>query len=190
MPKRKVISPPAEEPLSLKAAKSYLRIGHDHEDELVSSLIQSARARLEAVGGLDLISKTVEVEWDQWPKRIARAGAKLNTSPVAALNAVLIEFETGETRDVKDQFEIIHDRIRYIGDDALPRLARGDRVIASLQVGYADADALPDDLKEALLRLVGANYEARAPSVSRASLDGGLPVEVQAILDARKEVRL
>ncbi|MEO1660948.1 MAG: head-tail connector protein [Pseudomonadota bacterium] len=190
MPKRKVITPPDGEPITLEATKSYLRIGHDHEDDLVTQLIQHARARLEAAGNLDLIAKTVQTEWRSWPKRIDHAGVKLGTSPVTALNAVAIARETGESLEVTDQFEVVQDRIRYIGDRGLPQLGRGDRVIVALQVGYADSEALPDDLKEALLRLIGAHYSARLTLAPDLRLEGGLPPNVQAILDARQSVRL
>ncbi len=190
MPKRKVITPPAEEPITLEATKSYLRIGHDHEDDLILHLIQSARARLESTGKLDLISKTVQTEWFSWPKRIERAGSKFDTFPVTALSAMIITFENGETLDVTNQFAIVRDRIRFVGDGGLPRLGRGDRVTVTLQVGYADSNELPDDLKEALLRLVGANYAARLEPGASLQLEGGLPIDVQAILDARQEVRL
>lgn len=59
MTKLTVITPPAEEPVSLASAKDFLRVGHDGEDALIERLIQSARARIEEATGLALVTQQV-----------------------------------------------------------------------------------------------------------------------------------
>lgn len=49
--------------MTLAAAKDFLRIGHEGEDELVVRLLQSARARIEQAAGLALVEQTLRVEW-------------------------------------------------------------------------------------------------------------------------------
>ena len=83
-----VISPPDGEALSLGAAKDFLRIGHDGEDDLVTSLIASARARLEAETGLALIGRTVKRRFDRWPSGVTRTGLRLVPGPASALVSV------------------------------------------------------------------------------------------------------
>ncbi|MFN3910782.1 hypothetical protein [Hyphomonas sp.] len=41
-----VITPPAGEPLSLQAAKDFLRLGTDAEDALVTELIRAGRSQV------------------------------------------------------------------------------------------------------------------------------------------------
>ena len=62
-----VITPPAGEPLSLDAAKEFLRLGTDAKDGLVARLIASARAQIEAASGLALVSRTLRRTWTRWP---------------------------------------------------------------------------------------------------------------------------
>ena len=50
-----VITPPAEEPLTLAAAKDFLRLGTNAEDALVGELIKAGRAQVEASTGLALV---------------------------------------------------------------------------------------------------------------------------------------
>ena len=67
-----VMTPPDGEALSLDAAKDYLRIGTGGEDALVTALIASARARLEAASGLVLVTRTLK---DVLSVRVAEIGA-------------------------------------------------------------------------------------------------------------------
>jgi hypothetical protein len=62
--------------------------------------------------------------------------------------------------------------------------------VVRFEAGFGAAEEVPDDLQEAVLRLVGAIYRARPGDGSIATSDIGVPAEVQAILNARKEVRL
>ena len=90
-----VITPPDGEALSLDTAKAYLRIGHAGEDDLVTGLIASARARLEAETGLALVTRTVTRRFDRWPSGVTRTGMRLVPGPASALVSV-------ETVDAED----------------------------------------------------------------------------------------
>lgn len=45
-------------PVSLTEAKLFLRVGHDGEDELIQTLIDAARARVEGEAGVSLLSSS------------------------------------------------------------------------------------------------------------------------------------
>ena len=58
------LAPPAAEPVSLAEAKEYLRIGGDGEDGLVGSLIAGARARIEGLASVAMITRSLRVTMD------------------------------------------------------------------------------------------------------------------------------
>ena len=62
------LAAPAAEPVSLAEAKDYLRIGGDGEDGLVGSMIAGARARIEALANVAMITRTLRVTMDWWPR--------------------------------------------------------------------------------------------------------------------------
>ncbi|MEO1189819.1 MAG: head-tail connector protein [Pseudomonadota bacterium] len=185
-----VITPPAEAPLSLDAVKAFLRIGHDAEDALIESLIQSARERLERVAGLALVVQHVQIVWRKWPPGIRGRGARLPVAPIRQLDAVRVVDASGAGTDYTTQFQLACDRLCLRPWSRLPDIASGDRIEIDLEVGFGAASDVPDDLCEALLRLIGAMYTTRVPGAFTFDHVSGLPREVQAILDARKEVRL
>ena len=61
---RKVITGPAQEPLTLEEAKRFLRITSSAEDDVVAALVAAARKRIERGTELALITQTVEVKLD------------------------------------------------------------------------------------------------------------------------------
>ena len=62
-----LLAGPAVEPLTLAEAKAYLRVDHDAEDGLISSLITSARMTVEALTRRCLIDQTWRIVRDAWP---------------------------------------------------------------------------------------------------------------------------
>jgi len=185
-----VISPAAEAPLSLDAAKTFLRVGDTAEDALISDLLQSARQRLEQVAGLALVTQTVQVTWRAWPSAIQGRGARLPISPVRQLNSVRLIDADGIAMLYSDRFQLLCGRLCLRPWSMLPPVPSGGQVEIDIQAGFGAASDVPKDLREALLLLIGATYATRTPNAFDLASHAGLPESVQAILDARKEVRL
>ncbi|MEM7459233.1 MAG: head-tail connector protein [Pseudomonadota bacterium] len=185
-----VMTPPAEAPLSLDAVKAFLRIGHDDEDALLESLLQAARERLERVAGLALVQQTVQIVWSKWPAGIRGRGARLPIAPIRQLDAVRVTDASGTSTDYSSDFQLACGRVCLRPWSRLPGVPASGRIEIEVQAGFGLAADIPDDLREALLRLIGAMYSARVPDTFAFEQGGGLPREVQAILNARKEVRL
>lgn len=190
MTKLMVMTPPAEAPLSLDAIKAFLRIGHDAEDALLADLMQSALTRLEQVAGLALVVRSVRVTWAEWPNEVRGAGRRLPIAPVQQLDRVrLVDASEAET-DHSDAFQLVCGRLCLRPWSRLPTLVAGARIEIDVTAGFGAATDVPEDLQGALLRLIAAMYSARVPNAFAFDHQGALPREVQAILDARKEVRL
>ena len=60
-------TPPVVEPLSLAEAKAHLRVPHADDDAYISTLIVSARLRVERQTGLRLITQNWSQFMDCWP---------------------------------------------------------------------------------------------------------------------------
>lgn len=184
-----VLSPPAEAPVSLEAVKAFLRIGDARDDDLISNLLQSARERLEHVAGLALVTQTLRVTWRSWPAAIQGRGARLPIGPARQLDGVRLVDAEARATDYSDHFQLACGRICLRPWSRLPRVPTGGQIEIDLQAGFGSASQVPEDLREALLHLIGAVYSAHARGNFDLTTDA-LPAAVQAILDARKEVRL
>ena len=177
-----VITPPAEEALSLAAAKEYLRIGHDGEDGLVGRLIPAARARLEILGGFALVTQTLKRSWTRWPGRMVRHGVRLLPAPASALVAVDLLDAEGAMETVTTRFRLVGGRLSLKPFSALPAIPCGGRAEVTFVAGYGAAEDVPADLVHALKRLVLVTYQRGEAA--------DLPEDVAAVLNARAEVRL
>lgn len=179
-----VISPPVGEALSLAEAKEYLRIGHGGEDDLVSGLIESARARLEVASGFALVTRTLQAIWRQWPVGILGRGAALRPGPVSALMSLTLVERGGTRSDITEHFHLECGRLCLRRGSMLPGLSNGRTAEVVFQAGYGGPEDVPADLVLCLKRLVQQAYARRAGT------DEGLPSDVTEILARRWEVRL
>lgn len=185
-----VITPPAEEPVTLAAAKDFLRIGHDGEDELVTRLIESARARIEQEAGLALVTQTLRVDWFAWPSTLAGRGVLLPRRPVTSVILVETVSADDDRTDQTNRFRLDCGRLGLRPWSQAPIIGTDGFVEVTFEAGFGVADDVPGDLQEALLRLVGILYNARGPSGVETERIGEFPETVRAILEARREVRL
>lgn len=190
MTKLTVLTPPAEEPVTLAAAKDYLRLGHEGEDELVAQLIQSARARIEQEFAFALVEQILLVSWTNWPASLAGRGVLLPRRPATMLSSVREIGAEGGVTDHTDRFRLECGRLCLRPWSLQPDIETDGWIEVVYQAGFGAADDVPDDLTEAVLRLVSASYRARGETTFSTVAETALPVEVRAILDARREVRL
>lgn len=80
-----LITPPAGEPLTLADAKLHLRVDGTHEDALISSMIRTARQKLDGRDGFlgrALMLQTWEMSLDAFPAREIKI-------PLVPLNAIV-----------------------------------------------------------------------------------------------------
>ena len=185
-----VLSASNETAVSIDQAKDFLGIGHDGEDGLITDLLQAASARLEQATGLVLLSQTYAVYWLQWPSETIGRGARFVRRPVERVVSVSLEQEDGSSEDVSERFKLDCGRLRLRPWSVLPPIAPTTRVRVAFVAGYANAEAVPADLREAVLRLIASIYSSRPPNASGTRTEVAIPDDVQAILRAHEEVRL
>jgi uncharacterized phiE125 gp8 family phage protein len=163
-------TPPTAEPVSLAEAKAHLRVTHADDDSYISTLIISARRRIEARTGLRLMTQGWSQFMDSWPQD---GLVELRLTPVASVVDVITygDTDTPATIDPAHYFldatcnppRVVFRRGR---SPAAPgRRAKGIevRVIA----GFASAALVPQELKQAILLIVADQFANRGDEALR-----------------------
>lgn len=157
-----LIDGPAGEPLPLAEAKAFLRLEHDAEDGLVRALITAARLHVEAATRRLLMTQRWRLVLDRWP----RGHLPIPLSPLRSVEAVRVFSEDGAPSAIPAADWSV---------DAAPfaarlfaksgRFADPGRRVAGIEVdvvvGYGDAAAVPEPLRQAIRLLVAHWFEER-----------------------------
>lgn len=161
--KTTIITGPGAEPITLDELKMWLRIESDEtvEDGLLNGMIRAARSYVEQHCGIRLISQTVEQTEQYW-----RKGIRLFSLPVDSITHIkYYDAADAEQTLSSSKYELDHDRRTvYWNKEALPELTEWKpvKIVVRYVAGYADAAAVPDDIKTALKLWIGEFYENRA----------------------------
>ena len=162
-----LIAGPGGEPLTLAEAKAWCRLDTTDEDALLTALIAAARLHVENLTGRALLEQS-------WRLTLSCPKGRLVELPVIPVIAV-----TSAMAD-EDEIDVI-----VQGDSVL---LPGDGY-GALEIEYtagygAGADAVPADLKQALLGLVAYWFENRDAGTADA------PVGIERLLAGYRRVRL
>ncbi len=156
-----LLAGPAEEPVSLADAKAFLRVDDTAEDGLITTLCSAARLHVESVTGRAMLFQSWRLVLDGWP---TERSIPLPVGPVESLTAVTAFDLDDEPHELDlDQFSVQAGRLM------LPRSIDGAPALRErlgLEIDYVaghgeDAAAVPADLKQACLTLVGYWFENR-----------------------------
>jgi uncharacterized phiE125 gp8 family phage protein len=151
------------EPVSWDEAEAHLRLdGDTTEQTLVNRLIAAARAHVEAYTGTRLASQTVAVKCDSFADM-----ARLPEAPVQSVTSIEYVNTAGTAQTLStDVYELraegIEAAIVRKYNQVWPAIRPGSRITLTAVVGYATA---PQDVRHAMLLLVGAWYENREQTV-------------------------
>lgn len=159
----RLISPPAEAPVSLSEAKTHLRYLLSDRDSLISSLILAATAHLDGRSGIlgrALVSQTWELRLDRFPCGV-RGIIELPLPPTQSVVSITYIDATGSEVALDPEDYVFepghyHARIRpaYGLIWPLPRDESG-AVRIRFVAGYGGAGDVPTPIKHAILLLVG-----------------------------------
>lgn len=161
----KVVTAPASEPITTAEAKLHCRVDLTDDDVPIAAWIVAAREEVERISGMALISQTLELVLPNWPigDRI-----ELPRPPLTSVTSV-------KYKD-KDGNETTWDSANYLaGVDSVPGVLvlAWNAVWPSVDLypiepiriryvaGFANAAAVPQSLKQAMLLLIGHWYENR-----------------------------
>jgi uncharacterized phiE125 gp8 family phage protein len=184
-----LLTGPAVEPVSLAEAKAFLRVEHDDDDDVIASLIVSARIYAEAQTRRAMITQSWRLTRDAWPQtgRIA-----VRPAPLQSLEAARVHDGEGEPieLDVAGFFVDVAGSELVFAPWVMPQpgqTAAGIELDVTLGFGDAAVD-VPEPLRQAIRLLVGHWYENRGlVSPGAAPL---LPLTVPALLAPYRMVSL
>lgn len=137
----------ADEPVTIEELKGFLAIDSDDHDELLYSLIKSAREEVENYTGLSLIKSNVIAKWESLDT------AELPFGPVLSLDSV--KDKDGETI-VSDKFYV-----EGIMGSFVNIKADTDSSITFAYVAGYDASTIPEGLKLAIMKNATDDFEQR-----------------------------
>lgn len=185
-------APPALLPVDLAEAKAYLRVDHDHEDELITALLRAATAAVEAMSGQHLIEQGWSVLLDDWP---AGGVICLAVGPVLAVDEIRLHSAEGA-------YAVIDEAHYYVDAASRParlvlrpdriwarpgRLANGIEIRLRSGFGPAATD-VPDELRQAIRSLAAHWYENR--EASSEPMVRTVPMGVSALVSAHRGISL
>lgn len=167
------LSPPPTGPVTLAAAKTFLRIDHADEDDFIGDLIDVAARQIEARCGVSLITR---------PQRLTKptngAGVYLNRYPVISIEAVERD-GVALPIDANLRARPVLVRVQRSGDGS------GD-VQVDFTAGFGSSpEDIPTPLRQGVLLLLAHLYEYR-------NGDGppGFPMMVDALIQPYRGIRL
>ena len=168
------------EPISLSYAKTFLRVDHDHEDQLISDLITLSRIRVEQMTCHVLITRSdAKVLPIDCP-----ATLKLSITPLVQVEGICVTDANGSEHEIDaGDYDVI--RKGDCTHICLTRQSRwsaysedGETVVIRYTAGFGpSSDDVPHPFRQAILLLVGQSYEHRGSTA-----DLPAPMMVDALL--------
>lgn len=183
----RVITAPADEPVSLVEAKAHLRLEESIDDAYVTRLITAARGHVEKACSRKLLLQTVEVTSAPpcWREPVTLFGGELPDDP--AINASYID-ATGATQTLTGLQLVRRGDARCA--QVIPALGtcwptmahREDALTIEYQVGWASPEDVPEPLRQAVLLMVSQLYEQRSPEIT-GTIATTLALSLDALMD-------
>lgn len=159
----KLITAPTDEPLTLTEAKAHMRFTASSEDTLITALIGVARGLCESETGRAMMAQTWELSLDNFADEMW-----LDHPPVVSITSVKytdvdgIEQTLASTEYVLDTASESRARVVLAVDKTWPDVYTGiNNVRIRYVAGYANAAAVPKQLKQWMLLQIGHWFKNR-----------------------------
>lgn len=149
---------PTATPISIAEAKEHLRVDASDEDESIAIYIAAATAHLDGARGWLGRALALQTWQEQFPGFCRRI--RLAVAPVVAISSVAYADADGVAQTVgAENYVIDGDDLVFVEDYSFPT-TRGNLfdLTVTYQAGYA---SIPDDLRAAMLLIVGDLYANR-----------------------------
>lgn len=193
-----LITPPTAQTVTPSEAKAHLRVDHDEEDALISSLIGAAAAHLD--GWTGILGRCLEEQiWRQDFDQFGQC-LRLPLWPVVTIGSITWRNEAGQVATVSsDDYALKSDAlgayVRFKDNFTYPSgLYQTGAVSVTFTAGYPQAgdplaSTVPAPIKAAMLLMVGNWYQNRE-AVNVGNIVSILPMAVDALLAPYRRVGL
>lgn len=183
MAQYKLVTAPGSEPITLNEAKLYLRVDDTTEDDLISALITAARRKFEN----DTLHYLLPQTWELYLNRdeITTEPISINKSDITAISSVEYydSSNTQQTLSTSDYQTAIQGKPSSIQIITMPTIYdRLEAMVIRFTLGYANAGAVPEDIKLAIKLLLATWYENRQTVVTGTQVND-IPMTYQFIME-------
>lgn len=184
-----LLTAPATEPVSLTEAKSWLRVATSDDDDLIESIVTSARQHLESQTQRMFITQVWRLVFDAWPPD---GLVEAVPAPLQSLDAVRVYDESGASHDI-DLGGFVVDRAGSAIAAPVWTLPMPGRAVAGIEIdvtaGYGDDPSdVPAPLRQAIRQLVAHWYDNRG--VVATGAESVLPAGVRLLIAPFRRVSL
>lgn len=158
----KIVTAASETAVSLTEAKLHLKVENTTDDSLITILIKAAQDEVESYTNRILISTVFDYQLTSFPGD----SIKLPVAPVSAVASVKYydsnnSLQTWDSANYYYSISEIPFFLRYVSSTEGTYEDRFDAVTVRFTAGYANAAAVPNALKQAILLLIGDMYDNR-----------------------------
>lgn len=185
-----VSSAPAAEPITASEFKSFANISYSDDDTLIGTLITSARESIEAYLKRALVTQTHIAYYKQYAKEVM-----LPYQPVSSVTTVeQVADDTTTTLTANQDYYVKGNLDKYLDFTSVNGIPDGHHPFdntasyglkVTYVAGYGAASAVPQAIKDAILRLTLFYYDNRADFVT-GTIVGKLPISVTSLLNRYK----
>jgi uncharacterized phiE125 gp8 family phage protein len=186
-----VITGPVSEPVSLAEAKAQCRVDVTEDDALITGLIVTAREEVERRIWHAIISQTLELVLDEWPWC---RSVELPRPPLMSVTSIKYKIADGtETTWGSSNYIVaaahVPGRVVLANGASWPSatLYPTEAIRIRYVAGYANAAAVPQSLKQAMLLLIAHWYEMREAAIATGAMPKDVPYGVQVLLTSYRE---
>ena len=178
---------PAAEPVSTADMKAYLRVRTASQNDLVDSLVKSARAWAEGYTRRAFIDQTIKLSLDRVPRQ---RELELPRPPLSSVTEVRWFADGDAVGTVFANTKYLVSTERLIGRITLERgeswptnIRVADGLVVTYVAGYGAAAAnVPADIVTAIKRIVASLWELRK-DVTVGVATGDVPYDARSLLD-------
>jgi len=178
--KFEVIKKAQEEPISLEDAKLFLRVDSDEEDDLIKTMITTARELAEGIQGRTLPEQELKAYFDSFPSK--GDPLKLPRPPVKEIKEVKYTDRGGDTQELTEFEADLHAEPALIYADWPETKDRPNAVEVEYDAGY---DEIPRPTVQGIVLMLGHFYEIREP-VAIGTIATQIPFSVEMLLRQHK----
>jgi len=155
-------SHPTTEPLELEETKLFLRVDDTIDDDLISALIKSSRIWVENYTWRPLITQSwyLNLDFGEVTKYIG-----ISKAPVQVINSIVYTDIYGNSQTMSTgvdyQTDVLSEpaRVKLINIPSVNDQMNAMRILFTC--GYGVSQSVPEDIKSAMLLIIGHWYEHR-----------------------------